>query len=262
MSGAMRADATPVESGGFRHGRHFARRHERSCHHRFRRRRRHAGARADAARHQGRAAGSRRAPVAGDLLAGPGRGLRPAHLARAAHAVGHRPRSPRTSRRCHLDRKTVGGTTVHWTGVAPRAQPWEMRARSTYGSVDGHVADRLADRLRGAVALLRAGREAHGGHAPQRRAGPAGVESLQGDVLRRAQASATSTCTPATWPSIRVRRTAAACASSRASACRAARPAPSGARCTRRFRAPRRPATSTCGPNAARCASSMAPMAA
>jgi choline dehydrogenase-like flavoprotein len=33
--------------------------------------------------------------------------------------------------------KTVGGTTVHWTAVALRAQPWEVRTRSTYGNVDG-----------------------------------------------------------------------------------------------------------------------------
>jgi choline dehydrogenase-like flavoprotein len=33
--------------------------------------------------------------------------------------------------------KTVGGTTVHWTGAALRARPWEVRARTTYGSVDG-----------------------------------------------------------------------------------------------------------------------------
>lgn len=33
--------------------------------------------------------------------------------------------------------KTVGGTTVHWTASAPRLQPWEMRAKSTYGGVPG-----------------------------------------------------------------------------------------------------------------------------
>jgi len=33
--------------------------------------------------------------------------------------------------------KTVGGTTVHWTGATPRAQPWEVRSRTTYGQVDG-----------------------------------------------------------------------------------------------------------------------------
>ena len=32
--------------------------------------------------------------------------------------------------------KTVGGTTVHWTGMALRAQPWEIRALSTYGAVE------------------------------------------------------------------------------------------------------------------------------
>jgi len=31
--------------------------------------------------------------------------------------------------------KTVGGTTVHWTASAPRLQPWELRARSTYGNL-------------------------------------------------------------------------------------------------------------------------------
>jgi choline dehydrogenase-like flavoprotein len=31
--------------------------------------------------------------------------------------------------------KTVGGTTVHWTASAPRLQPWELRAKSTYGHV-------------------------------------------------------------------------------------------------------------------------------
>src|SRR5580692_11184824 len=33
--------------------------------------------------------------------------------------------------------KTVGGTTVHWTGMALRARDWEVRARSSYGAVDG-----------------------------------------------------------------------------------------------------------------------------
>jgi choline dehydrogenase-like flavoprotein len=33
--------------------------------------------------------------------------------------------------------KTVGGTTVHWTGSTPRIRPWEVRARSTYGEIPG-----------------------------------------------------------------------------------------------------------------------------
>ena len=33
--------------------------------------------------------------------------------------------------------KTVGGTTVHWTGATPRIRPWEVRARTTYGEVAG-----------------------------------------------------------------------------------------------------------------------------
>jgi len=33
--------------------------------------------------------------------------------------------------------KTVGGTTVHWTGATPRLEPWEMRAKSTYGNIPG-----------------------------------------------------------------------------------------------------------------------------
>src|SRR2546427_13215457 len=31
--------------------------------------------------------------------------------------------------------KTVGGTTVHWTGATPRLEPWELRAKSTYGNI-------------------------------------------------------------------------------------------------------------------------------
>ncbi|MGH8261071.1 MAG: GMC family oxidoreductase [Steroidobacteraceae bacterium] len=31
--------------------------------------------------------------------------------------------------------KTVGGTTVHWTGAALRLKPWEIQARTTYGAV-------------------------------------------------------------------------------------------------------------------------------
>ncbi|GAM04217.1 GMC family oxidoreductase [Novosphingobium sp. MBES04] len=31
--------------------------------------------------------------------------------------------------------KTVGGTTMHWTGACPRFEPHEMRARSTYGDM-------------------------------------------------------------------------------------------------------------------------------
>jgi len=33
--------------------------------------------------------------------------------------------------------KTVGGTTVHWTASAPRQQPWELRAKTTYGNPAG-----------------------------------------------------------------------------------------------------------------------------
>ncbi|PNU04386.1 GMC family oxidoreductase [Novosphingobium guangzhouense] len=31
--------------------------------------------------------------------------------------------------------KTVGGTTMHWTGACPRFEPHEMRARTTYGAL-------------------------------------------------------------------------------------------------------------------------------
>lgn len=33
--------------------------------------------------------------------------------------------------------QTVGGTTVHWTGATPRVQPWEVKARTTYGELKG-----------------------------------------------------------------------------------------------------------------------------
>ena len=33
--------------------------------------------------------------------------------------------------------KTVGGTTVHWTASTPRLQPWELRAKTSYGEVAG-----------------------------------------------------------------------------------------------------------------------------
>jgi choline dehydrogenase-like flavoprotein len=33
--------------------------------------------------------------------------------------------------------KTVGGTTVHWTGACPRIRDWEVRARMTYGALAG-----------------------------------------------------------------------------------------------------------------------------
>ena len=33
--------------------------------------------------------------------------------------------------------KTLGGTTVHWTGATPRIRPWEVRSRTTYGDVPG-----------------------------------------------------------------------------------------------------------------------------
>jgi choline dehydrogenase-like flavoprotein len=33
--------------------------------------------------------------------------------------------------------KTLGGTTVHWTGATPRVRPWEVKARTTYGEVKG-----------------------------------------------------------------------------------------------------------------------------
>jgi choline dehydrogenase-like flavoprotein len=38
--------------------------------------------------------------------------------------------------------KTVGGTTMHWTGTSLRMQPHEMRARSSYGDIpDTNLAD-------------------------------------------------------------------------------------------------------------------------
>jgi len=33
--------------------------------------------------------------------------------------------------------KTLGGTTVHWTGATPRIRPWELRALTTYGAIAG-----------------------------------------------------------------------------------------------------------------------------
>jgi choline dehydrogenase-like flavoprotein len=33
--------------------------------------------------------------------------------------------------------KTVGGTTVHWTGATPRIRPWELKTRTTYGETKG-----------------------------------------------------------------------------------------------------------------------------
>src|SRR5580700_11981471 len=33
--------------------------------------------------------------------------------------------------------KTVGGTTVHWTGATPRIRPWEVKSRTTYGALEG-----------------------------------------------------------------------------------------------------------------------------
>jgi len=33
--------------------------------------------------------------------------------------------------------RTVGGTTVHWTASTPRLKSWELRAKTTYGSVAG-----------------------------------------------------------------------------------------------------------------------------
>jgi choline dehydrogenase-like flavoprotein len=33
--------------------------------------------------------------------------------------------------------KTVGGTTVHWTGATPRLQAYELQAKSSYGSLPG-----------------------------------------------------------------------------------------------------------------------------
>src|SRR5215469_7983491 len=33
--------------------------------------------------------------------------------------------------------KTVGGSTVHWTGATPRLSTWEVQARTTYGALPG-----------------------------------------------------------------------------------------------------------------------------
>lgn len=38
--------------------------------------------------------------------------------------------------------KTVGGTTVHWAGASLRIQPWEFKAKSTYGDIkDANLLD-------------------------------------------------------------------------------------------------------------------------
>ena len=155
--------------------------------------------------------------------------------------------------------KTVGGTTTHWGAVTPRMSAIELRARTSYGAAPGHLAHRLADRARRAAALLRARRRAHVHHAARRQSRPAGFEQLQGHARTARSGRATSACTAAMSRSIRAPRTAAASASSRASACRAARWARSGARCTRRFRAPKPPASWICASSRWQRASNTAP---
>ena len=50
--------------------------------------------------------------------------------------------------------KTVGGTTVHWTGATPRIRPWEVRVAHHLRRHRGRLADRLAHGVRRTGALL------------------------------------------------------------------------------------------------------------
>ncbi len=153
--------------------------------------------------------------------------------------------------------KTVGGTTVHWTGATPRIRPWEVKSRTTYGDIKGaslidwpveyseleHYYDLAEKRM-----------------IVTRRNGNPGLPAsnhfkVMYNGAKRIGYKRVHTNYMAITPGLRM---TAGCASSRGSVSRAARRAPSGARCTPRFRAPRRPEIWTCASSAARRESSTA----
>ena len=142
---------------------------------------------------------------------------------------------------------------VHWTGATPRLQPYEVRARSVYGESPG-LARRLADRLRGAETLVPGCREAPRRHAPQRQSRHARLEQFQGDVCRSAaprlnvHTNYRDQFSPARRSRLCIQQ---------GFCVQAARPAPSGALSTRRFRRPRPAASSTCAVNASSRESNM-----
>ena len=145
--------------------------------------------------------------------------------------------------------KTVGGTTVHWTASAPRLQPWEVQAKTTYGDpagtslIDWPIAYEelekyyeLAERRLGVT----------------RRNGVPGLPASNNFKVMYAGAKKLGykQVHTDTWPSIRGRLTGGGLAFSRVFACKAARWARSGARCTRKFPVRNRPGIWICGPNA------------
>src|SRR6204780_3196579 len=54
---------------------------------------------------------------------------------RSQSGAGDTVKTPPTLPAWHC--RTVGGTTVHWTAATPRLQPYEIRARTTYGDISG-----------------------------------------------------------------------------------------------------------------------------
>ena len=225
------------------------RRRQRRGHHRLGRGRRHARARTHASRHQGRAVRSRRAAVAATFSQDPGEAFgqltwleprtpsgtwgagrasptMPVWI--AARSAARRCTGPPPHRACSGTRSVRAPPTA--TSRAPRSSIGRSTTRS---SSAGTASPKSAWASRDATAFPACRRRTTSRSCTTARA-----------------SSATSACTPITWRSTRARRRTRTCASSRASARRAARPTPSGARCTRRFRAPRRPASSTC---ASRC---------
>ena len=106
-------------------------------HHRLRRGRRNARSRTDAPRHQGSPAGSRRAPIARNVSQDPGEAFGQLTWLDPRTQSGNWSVAA-TSRRCRRGTaKTVGGTTVHWTGSTPRLQLWELPRARTYGILPG-----------------------------------------------------------------------------------------------------------------------------
>jgi len=99
--------------------------------------------------------------------------------------------------------KTVGGTTVHWTASAPRLQPWELRARTTYGSVAGASLIDWPISYEELEKYYKIAEHRLGVTRRKRRSRLACFEQFQGHVRGERRSSATSKCTPATWPSIR-----------------------------------------------------------
>jgi choline dehydrogenase-like flavoprotein len=156
--------------------------------------------------------------------------------------------------------KTVGGTTTHWAGASLRFHEHEFRARTTYGAIKGA---NLLD-----WPLTRRELEPYYTRAEDKMGVTRthDVPGLPGNnnfkvFYNGAVKVGYKDCNTGHMATTVGLAPTAVLVSSTDSAFRAARAAPSGRRCTRKSRRPRRPASLNCAPNVTRLASSITPKA-